>query len=167
MEIKSSGLTPPVQSVTNTRQTAENIASSARFMDVLAMMQSDGVIAQNAGDPVEQLSAEQIEQLQSAFDITNIAGMSGRRELLNELVSMGALSAEQSELSMMQLLPPGGGAQLGSGWESSAGFEAMLEDENYLSHLQRAIEFDNLFGRTGDVADAREKVYEVVQGIFG
>ncbi|MDL2253456.1 hypothetical protein LJC49_05200 [Ruminococcaceae bacterium OttesenSCG-928-I18] len=166
MEIKTTG-PGPIRAPDTTRQRAESIATNARFMDVLSMMQSDGVIAQNPEDPVEQLSAEQKEQLRDSYDITQIEGMGGRRAVLNELVGLGALSAEESELSMMQLLPPGGGAQLGSGWEAGAGFEEMLEDPNYLSHLQRAIEFDGLWGRSQDVMQAREKVYEVLKDIFG
>ncbi len=166
MEIRSTGL-GGVRTVDSARQKAENIASNARFMDVLAMMQSDGVIAQNAPARVEALSEEQKEALRAQFDIGNIQGMSGRRSLLNELVGRGLLSAEESELSMMQLLPPAsGGVALQNGWEAGAGFEEMLADPNYLSHLQRAMEFDGLWGRSEDVTAARQRVYDVLQDIF-
>ncbi len=166
MEIRSTGVAA-VRTVEATRQKAESIASNARFMDVLAMMQSDGVIAKNATARVDTLSEEQKEALREQFDIGDIQGMSGRRSLLNELVGLGVLSAEESELSMMQLLPPsGGGVAMQSAWEAGTGFEAMLADPNYLSHLQRAIEFDGLWGRSEDVTAARQRVHDVLQDIF-
>ncbi len=167
MEIKTTGYAPLQNTDTVTRQKAESIATSARFMDVLSMMQQDGVIAQNAPALVEELGEEQKQQLREMFDIYDIQGMGGRRAVLNELVGLGALSAEESELSLMKLLPPsGGGIALGSGWEAGAGFEAMLADPNYLNHLKRAIEFDGLWGRGQDVSAARQKVYDVLKNVF-
>lgn len=166
MDVKNVGLYP-VQTVEGTRQKAENIASNARFMDVLAMMQSDGVIAQDAPARVEALSAEQKEALLEKYDINNVPGMNGRRALLNDLVGMGVLSAEESELSMMQLLPPSsGGVAVQNGWEAGSGFEKMLADPNYMSHLKRAMEYDGLWGRSGDVTEARQRVHDVLQDIF-
>ena len=166
MEIRSTALNP-VQTVDVARQRAESISSSARFMDVLAMMQNDGVIAQNATARVDALSAEQKETLRDSFDIADVRGMSGRRALLNELVGLGVLSAEESELSMMQLLPPSsGGLSMGAGWEAGAGFEEMLNDPSYLNHLKRAMEFDGLWGRSPEVTAARQRVYDVLKDVF-
>ena len=165
MEIRSTRLNP-VQTTDSTRQKAENIANSARFMDVLAMMQSDGVIAKNAALPIDTLGEEQKEALREMFDIADIRGMSGRREVLNELVGLGAISAEDSELSLMQLLPPGGGVALGGSWEAGAGFEEMLSNPNYLDHLKRARDFDGMWGRTGDAPVARAKVYDLLKEIY-
>lgn len=164
---RTGGVSPPISGVDINRQKAEQISSSARFMDVLAMMQGDGVIAQDAETLVEALTDEQKEAFREKFDIADIVGMSGRREVLNELIELGALTAHDSELSMMQLLPPAaGGIAMGSGWETGAGFEAMLAEPNYLTHLEQALEFDGRFGRSGEAVDARQKVYDLLQDIY-
>lgn len=177
MDIKGFGLDAAQRAAAATQKTTqENLSSNARFMDILAMMQSDGVIAQDTGVQGVRLTDEQRQTLRQTFDIDDMAPYANKRALLNELVGLGLITAQESELSMMQLLPPSlgagagvvqtGGAALAGGWDVSAGIEAMLDEPNYLSFLQKAIGYDGMFSRSQDVADARQKLYDVLGEIF-
>lgn len=142
------------------------LSADRRFLDILALWQDDGVVAKDAAAPAPALTEVQAAALRESFDINEMASFSGKRALLNQLVTLGALTAQEAELSTMQLLPragPGGGG-LGS---LPAGFDTMMEDPDYRSHLRRAIEFDGLLHRSDDVRAARQKLYDLLCGVYG
>lgn len=158
------------------RDIPQNLAAEGRFKDVLLMLQNDGLIPQDASAQTASLSDEQKQQLQNTFNIGDMAAYSDKRALLNELVKMGALSAEESELSMFQVLPQtmgtgavvqtGMGAMMGM-WNQTEDIEAIMNEPNYLSYLEKAIEMDSQGGRSDDVKAARLKLYDVLQNVFG
>ena len=168
----------PLQVTDTTRKTVpQNIASEARFLDILAMMQDDGLVAKNASPSLGALTDEQKSQIKSAFSIDEMAAYTDKRALLNQLVQFGALSAEESELSMFQLLPPQGtnaivqtgiSGMMGApaGWDKSSEIDSMLSEPNYLSYLEKAIDFDHLWSRSDDVKNARLKLYDILSTIY-
>lgn len=165
MEIKGLDL-DPVRNNTGTQKTVpRNLAEDSRFKNILMMWQDDGVVAQDATAPSVGLTEEQKSALRNQFDIGNMASLQSKRALLNELVKMGEISAGESELATMQMLPPAGpGGTMLSGMP--AAFEDMMDDPNYLSHLERAIEYDNLWSRSDDVRQARVKLYDTLKSVF-
>ncbi len=163
-----------------TPSTGANVDAALRFQSILAMMQDDGLIAKDAETPATSLTSEQIEYLQSQFDINDMAQYTSKRALLNELVSLGVLTAEESELSMHQVLPPQDqnfGSVIGTGnvsllgaagmWSQNSKVQDMLSEPNYLDYLKQAMELDSLWNRPQEVVDAREKVYGLLYNVFG
>ena len=165
MDIKRSDLSQLLNA--GTRQNVpKTLGTDARFRDILMMWQDDGVVAKDAEAPAETLTGAQKLRLRDEYDVNDMASLANKRALLNELVTLGVLTAEESELSGMQMLPPAGpGGLMMSG--GAPGFEAMMEEGNYLTHLEKAMEFDNLWSRSEDVKGAREKLYTVLKDIYG
>lgn len=171
MSVQNTFFDPALQNTTSGRKAAvpQNLSTDFRFRNILTMMQDDGVIAKDAETFSGTLSDDQKAQLREKYDIENMACYSDKRALLNELVKMGAITAEQSELSMCQLLPPQGPAgsrALGTGWEQSDELEAMLSEPNYISYLEKAIAFDELWSRSDDVKSARSALYDILREIY-
>ncbi len=168
MDIKRNDFDPALAQSKDARRAPQNLAQDTRFRDILLMWQSDGVVAQNPAAQTEALTGEQKQGLREAYSIGDMAALAQKRALLNELVSLGVLTAEESELSTMQMLPPAGpGGALMSGPLAGGVYDAMMEESNYLKHLERAIEFDALWSRSDDVRDARTKLYGILQDVFG
>lgn len=178
MTIKGTSWDPLKVAQATEQGVPKNLSADTNFRSILAMMQDDGIIARDAEAGDATLTAAQKEALQKAFDIENMSSYADKRALLNELVGLGALSAETSELSMCQLLPPQGlGAGIGTGsvgllggfgaFDSAAGLEEMLSEPNYLRYLEKAMAFDEQWSRSDDVKNARQTVYDILSGIFG
>lgn len=165
MEIKRTDL-EKIQSSANTQKAVpQNLAANSRFKNILMTWQNDGVVAQDAMTPSVGMTEDQKAALRERFDINDMASLQSKRAFLNELVKSGEISAEESELATMQMLPPAGpGGMLLSGMPPA--FEEMMDDPNYLSHLERAIEYDNLWSRSDDVRQARAKLYDTLKGIY-
>lgn len=146
-------------------QVPKNLSSDTRFKNIMLMFQQDGVIAADASAPLESLTEDQKAQLRQNFDIDSMGTLADKRALLNELVSLGALSSEESELSGMQLLPPAMGGGIVTG-QQFAGLEEMLDEPNYISHLEQAISQDELWSRSDDVMNARAKLLGLLKDIY-
>lgn len=146
-------------------QVPKNLSADTRFKDIMLMFQQDGVIAADASAPVEELTEVQKVRLRDEFDIDSMGTLAEKRALLNKLVRLGALTSEESELSGMQLLPPAMGGGIVAG-QQFAGLEEMLDEPNYISHLEQAIRQDELWSRSDDVVNARAKLLGLLQDIY-
>lgn len=175
MNVKGPGFDPTVQKTDNRAANSkiqQNLGSNMLFRDMLVMMQKDGLVAKDAkSESGGLLSDADKESLRSSFDIENMASYTKKRALLNELVSLGALGAEESELSLHQIIPPhtmgllmGGG--LTNPFAQNEELESIMNETNYLSYLQQAIKMDNTWSNSDDVKAARVKVYELLTDIF-
>ncbi|MDL2214199.1 hypothetical protein LJB76_01405 [Clostridia bacterium OttesenSCG-928-O13] len=164
---------------TEDKSVPQKLADSARFKNMLLMMQQDGLISTDAAVSAAGLSDAQKNQLREQFNIEDMAAYADKRALLNELVGLGVLGAEESELSMLQMLPPrqsqgGVVVQTGSGLmpslamgaEAETLMEEMLAEPNYLTYLEKAIQLDGLYDRSDDVKDARVKLYDLLKDIY-
>lgn len=140
------------------------LSTDTRFKDIMMMLQKDGVIATNAPQPAQPLAGAQKAQLREEFDIDNMAAFPQKRALLNRLVGLGQISAEESELSGMQLLPPF--SATGVAMPPVASVDEMLDEPNYLAHLEKAMRLDELWSHSADVRDARAKLHGVLTDIF-
>lgn len=177
MVIKGTQWDPLINGTNSTtgQNTPRSISSDVRFLDILSIWQDDGVVAKDAAQPVDALSEEQKATLRDTFDITNLASLQDKRGLLNELVKLGIFSAQESELSMMQMLPPMGSALLqtqngnllgASAWDAGSDYEAVMNEPDYLKYLEGAIKYDELWSRADDVKNARLKLYDILSDIY-
>ncbi len=140
------------------------LSADTRFKDLMMMLQQDGVIAADAPQRAQPLAGALKVQLQEEFDIDNMAAFTQKRALLNRLVGLGLLSAEESELSGMQLLPPFSTGGMGN--PPVASVDEMLDEPNYLAHLEKAMRLDELWSRSDDVRGARSKLHGILTDIF-
>ncbi len=147
-----------------TGRVPNTLSTDARFKDIMMMLQKDGVIATDAPQGAQPVAEEQKIRLREEFDIGDMAAFTQKRALLNRLVGLGLLSAEESELSGMQLLPPFSAG--GVGTPPVASVDEMLDEPNYLSHLEKAMHLDELWSRSDDVRGARAKLHGILTEIF-